>query len=102
MLLFVLRAYREGHSADPARLRPLIAAQAATALAATWGLHDKMQAIMLVLVAAQLPAVASLRWSIGLLTLSNIALSILFGQIFPPVKAVQMEIAYLAFQLAVI
>ena len=54
---------------------------------------------MLVLVAAQLPAIASLRWSIGLLAASNVLLSVLFVQLLPPVKAVQMEIAYLAFQL---
>jgi signal transduction histidine kinase len=99
MLLFVLRAYWEGRAAGASRLRPLVAAQAIAALAATWGFHDKMQAVMLVLVAAQLPAIASLRWSIGILTLSNVALSVLFAQLFPPVKAVQMEIAYLAFQL---
>ena len=99
MLLFVLRADWEGRSAGPTRLRPLIAAQAVAALAATWGFHDKMQAILLVLVAAQVPAIASLRWSIGLLALANIALSVLFVQLLPPVKAVQMEIAYLAFQL---
>ena len=99
MLLFLLRAYWEGRSAGPSRLRPVVAAQAIAALAAIWGFHDKMQAVMLVLVAAQLPAIASLRWSIGVLTLSNVALSILFAQLFPPVKAVQMEVAYLAFQL---
>jgi signal transduction histidine kinase len=99
MLLFVLRAYWEGRSIGPSRLRPLVAAQALAALGATWGLHDKMQGVMLVLVAAQLPAIASLRWSIGILTLGNIGLSVLFAQLFPPVKAVQMEIAYLAFQL---
>ena len=99
MVLFVLRADWEGRSADAARLRPLIAAQAIAALAATWGFNDKMQAVMLVLVAAQLPAIASLRWSIGLLAASNVLLSVLFVQLLPPVKAVQMEIAYLAFQL---
>lgn len=99
ILLFVLRAYWEGRSTAPSRLRPLVAAQAIAALGATWGFHDKMQAVMLVLVAAQLPAIASLRWSIGILTLSNIALSVAFAQLFPPVKAVQMEIAYVAFQL---
>ena len=99
ILLFVLRAHWEGRSAAPSRLRPLVAAQAIAALGATWGFHDKMQAVMLVLVAAQLPAIASLRWSIGILTLSNVALSVAFAQLFPPVKAVQMEIAYLAFQL---
>ena len=99
ILMFVLRAHREGRSAAPSRLRPLVAGQAIAALASTWGFHDKMQAVMLVLVAAQLPAIASLRWSIGILTLSNVVLSFLFAQLFPPVKAVQMEIAYLAFQL---
>jgi signal transduction histidine kinase len=99
MLMFVLRAYWEGRATAPSRLRPLVAGQAVAALAATWGFHDKMQAVMLVLVAAQLPALASLRWSIGILSLGNVVLSLLFAQLFPPVKAVQMEIAYLAFQL---
>src|SRR5581483_4448557 len=51
VLLFLLRAHWEGRSAGPARLRPVVAAQAIAALAAIWGFHDKMQAVMLVLVA---------------------------------------------------
>jgi len=98
-VLFVMRAAWEGRSYPPHRLRFLIAAQAAAALLAVWGLQDKMQAVLLVLVAAQLSAAAGPRWSVGVLTVANVLLLLLFAQFYPPLKAIQMEIAYLAFQL---
>jgi signal transduction histidine kinase len=58
-----------------------------------------MQAVLLVLVAAQLPAAAAPRWSAVVLAIANVLLLLLFTQFYPPLKALQMEIAYLAFQL---
>jgi signal transduction histidine kinase len=97
--LFVTRAAWEGRACQPHRLRLLIAAQAAASLLAVWGLQDKMQAVLLVLVAAQLPAAAAPRWSAMVLAIANIALLLLFAQFYPPLKALQLEIAHLAFQL---
>jgi signal transduction histidine kinase len=98
-IAFVLRATSEGRAASSERLRVLIAAQAAAALLAVWGLQDKMQAVLLVIVAAQMPAADSPRWSTGVLAIANAVLLALFTQLYPPVKAVQLEIAHLAFQL---
>jgi signal transduction histidine kinase len=98
-VLFVTRAAWEGRAFAPHRLRLLIAAQAAASLLSMWGLQDKMQAVLLVLVAAQLPAAAAPRWSAMVLAIANILLLLLFAQFYPPLKALQMEIAYLAFQL---
>jgi signal transduction histidine kinase len=97
--LFLTRAAWEGRAFAPHRLRLLIAAQAAASLLAMWGLHDKMQAVLLVLVAAQLPAAAAPRWSAVVLAIANVLLLLSFAQFYPPLKALQMEIAYLAFQL---
>jgi signal transduction histidine kinase len=98
-VLFVMRAAWEGRASPPHRLRFLIAAQAAASLLAIWGLQDKMQAVLLVLVAAQLPAAAAPRWSAVVLAVTNVLLLLLFARFYPPLKALQMEIAYLAFQL---
>jgi signal transduction histidine kinase len=98
-VLFLMRAAWEGQASAPRRLRVLIAAQAAAALLAVWGLQDKLQAVLLVLVAAQTPAAQSPRWSAGVLAVANAVLLLVFGQFYPPVKALQMEIAHLAFQL---
>src|SRR5882724_9539829 len=98
-VLFVMRAAWEGRASPPHRLRFLIAAQAAASLLAIWGLQDKMQAVLLVLVAAQLPAAAAPRWSTVVLAVTNVLLLLLFAQFYPPIKALQMEIAHLAFQL---
>jgi signal transduction histidine kinase len=98
-VLFLTRAAWEGRAYPAYKLRLLIAAQAAASLLAVWGLHDKMQAVLLVLVAAQLPAAAAPRWSAVVLGLANVLLLLSFTQFYPPLKALQMEIAYLAFQL---
>jgi signal transduction histidine kinase len=98
-VLFVTRAAWEGRACPPHRLRLLIAAQAAASLLAVWGLQDKMQAVLLVLVAAQLPAAAAPRWSAMVLAIANGVLLLLFAQFYPFLKALQLEIAYLAFQL---
>jgi signal transduction histidine kinase len=98
-VLFVTRAAWEGRACPPQRLRLLIAAQAAASLLAVWGLQDKMQAVLLVLVAAQLPAAAAPRWSAMVLAIANGVLLPLFAQVYPFLKALQLEIAYLAFQL---
>jgi signal transduction histidine kinase len=97
--LFVTRAAWEGRAYPAHKLRLLIAAQAAASVLAMWGLQDKMQAVLLVLVAAQLPAAAAPRWSAVVLGMANVLLLLLFTQFYPPLKALQMEIAYLAFQL---
>jgi signal transduction histidine kinase len=98
-VLFVTRAAWEGRAFPAHRLRFVIAAQAAASLLAVWGLQDKMQAVLLVLVAAQLPAAAAPRWSAAVVAIANVLLLLLFAQLYPPLKALQLEIAYLAFQL---
>lgn len=80
-------------------MRVLIAGQAIGALLAVWGLQDKMQAVLLVIVAAQIPAAESPRWGAAVQTIANAVLLLLFMQFYPPVKSLQLEIAHLAFQL---
>jgi signal transduction histidine kinase len=58
-----------------------------------------MQAVLLVLVAAQIPAAAAPRWGAALLTAANLTLLILFMQMLSPLKGIQLAIAHLAFQL---
>src|SRR5262245_16712660 len=64
--LFMARAVLEKRAAPGARMRAIVAAQVCAALVAIWGLHDHMSAILLVLVAAQLPALMSTRAAIAL------------------------------------
>jgi signal transduction histidine kinase len=97
--LFVARALlEERHAASPS-LRWLLIGQAAAALAATWGFQDKMQGVLLVIVAAQLPAARSMRWSTVALSVANMLLLGILLELFPALKAIQIAIAYLAFQL---
>lgn len=96
---FVLRAWWEEHGRASSWLRGAIIVQAVAALASTWGFEDKMQAVLLVLVAAQLPMAAGARWSGLTLTLSNAVLLGLLLQLAPLTRAIQVEISYIAFQL---
>jgi signal transduction histidine kinase len=97
--LFVMRAVLEERAAPTQWLRIAIVSQALAALMAVWGHQDKMQAVLLVLVAAQMPVAGGTRWSTSILAAANLVLLVMFTQLFPPLKAIQMEIAYLAFQL---
>jgi signal transduction histidine kinase len=98
-VFFVLRATYEGRVSGSGRLRVLIASQAVAALLAIWGLQDKIQAVLLVIVAAQMPAAESTRWTTAVLGIANTVLLLLLTEFYPPVKALQLEIAHLAFQL---
>lgn len=96
--LFVLRAVLEERGAPDWRALAAVIAQAAAALIAVWATDDRMQGVLLVLVAAQLAIVTSPRISAAVLLPVNALLAILFAQTIPVAKAAQVAIAFMAFQ----
>src|SRR5262249_36767268 len=96
--LFVLRAMLEEHGALDWRAFAAVVAQAGAALLAVWATSDRMQAVLVVLVASQLAFVTSPRLAAAVLLLVNVALAILFSQMLPLVKAAQVTITFVAFQ----
>lgn len=96
--LFVVRAVLEERGALDWRALAVVVAQAAAALIAVWATDDRMQGVLLVLVASQLAIVASPRIVAAVLLLVNVAAAILFAQTIPGVKAAQVTIAFMAFQ----
>jgi signal transduction histidine kinase len=98
LVLFVLRAKLEERDALDWRALAVVVAQAAAALIAIWATDDRMQGVLLVLVASQLAIVASPRVAAAVLLPVNIAAAILFAQSLPGVKAAQVTIAFMSFQ----
>jgi len=96
--LLVLRAGLEERSALDWRAVAAVVAQAVAALVAVWATDDRMQGVLLVLVASQLAMVTSPRISLAVLLPVNIVLAILVAQTIPGVKAAQVTIAFMAFQ----
>ena len=103
LLLFLLalgaRAILEEHSASDAALGGSVVLQAGLAAVSVWTLRDHLQGILLVLAAAQLAAVRDRRLAISTLIASNGALIAWLYRTQPTAKAMQLGLAYLAFQL---
>jgi signal transduction histidine kinase len=93
------RAVLEEHSASDAALGATVVLQAAVAPISLWALQDHLQAILLVLVAAQLAALRDRRLAIAMLALANGALFAWLYESQPAPKAIQSGLAYIAFQL---
>ena len=103
LVLFLIalgtRAILEEHSASDAWLGSTVILQAVIAPISLWTLHDHLQAILLVLVASQLAALRDRRMSLAMLTLANGALFVWLARSEPLPKAMQLGLAYVAFQL---
>jgi signal transduction histidine kinase len=93
------RAILEEHSASDAWLGSTVILQAVIAPISLWTLHDHLQAVLLVLVASQLAALRDRRLSLAMLTLANGALFVWLARSEPLPKAIQLGLAYVAFQL---
>ena len=93
------RAILEEHPASDAMLGGTVLLQAVIAPISLWMLRDHLQAILLVLIAAQLPALRNRRLSLAMLMLSNGALFVWLARSHPLPKAMQVGLAYVAFQL---
>jgi signal transduction histidine kinase len=103
LVVFVIalgtRAILEERAASDAALSGLVVLQAAVAPVSLWLLRDHLQAILLVLVAAQLAALRDRRLAILMLTLANGALFAWLYQSVSAPKATQLGLAYIAFEL---
>ena len=93
------RAILEEHSASDAWLGGTVILQAVIAPISLWILQDHLQAVLLVLVASQLAALRDRRVSLAMLALANGALFIWLARSEPLPKAMQVGLAYVAFQL---
>jgi len=103
LVLFLIalgtRAILEEYSASDAWLGRTVIFQAVIAPISLWTLHDHLQAILLVLVASQVAALRDRRMSLAMLALANGALFVWLGRSEPLPKAMQLGLAYVAFQL---
>jgi signal transduction histidine kinase len=103
LLLFLIalaaRGILEERSAPAAALSGALVLQAAVAPVALWTLQDHLQAVLLVLVAAQLPSLRDPRLALVALALANCALFVWLAQSESTPKAIQVGIAYVAFEL---
>jgi signal transduction histidine kinase len=93
------RAILEERSAPDAALGATVVFQIAVAPISLWALQDHLQAILLVLAAAQLAALRDRRLAISVLALANAALFAWLYRSQPTPKAIQLGLAYMAFQL---
>lgn len=103
LLLFLLglgaRARLEDRKTPDRTLAGAVILQAAVAPVSLWMLRDHLQAILLVLVAAQLAALRDRRFAVVILAMANAALLAFLAHGLPTAKAIQVGLAYLAFQL---
>jgi signal transduction histidine kinase len=99
LIAFGGRALLEERSGSDAVVGATVVLQAAVAPVSLWMLRDHLQAILLVLVAAQLPALRDRRLALAMLTLANGALLVWLDLSQPTYKAMQLGLAYVAFQL---
>jgi signal transduction histidine kinase len=99
LLLLGIRAVLEEQSASDAALSGAVVFQAALVPVSLWMLDDHLQAILLVLVAAQLAALRDRRLAIAALIFANAALFIWLAKSQPTAKAIQVGFAYAAFEL---
>jgi signal transduction histidine kinase len=103
LVLFLItlgtRAILEEHCASDAWLSRTVILQAVIAPISLWTLQDHLQAVLLVLVASQLAALRDRRISLAALALANGALFAWLARSEPLAKAMQLGLAYVAFQL---
>jgi signal transduction histidine kinase len=103
LLLFLIalgtRAILENRSVSDAALGGTVILQAVIAPISLWMLRDHLQAVLLVLVAAQLAALRERRLALAMLTLANGAVFVWLARTQPLPKAMQVSLAYVAFQL---
>ena len=96
---FCARAILEDRNVSDALLGGSVIVQVTLAPLSLWIMRDHLQAILLVLVAAQLAALRDRRVAISALTLANCALFVWLARSQPPAKAIQLSLAYAAFEL---
>lgn len=96
---FCARAIFEDRNASDALLGGSVVVQATLAPLSLWTMHDHFQAVLLVLAAAQLAALRRRRLAISALTLANGALFVWLARELPTAKAMQVSLAYVAFEL---
>lgn len=103
LVLFLIalgtRAILEEHAASDSWLGSTVILQAVIAPISLWTLQDHLQGVLLVLVASQLAALRDRRLSLAVLTLANGVLFVWLARSQPLPKAVQVSVAYIAFQL---
>jgi signal transduction histidine kinase len=103
LLLFLLglttRAILEDRKASDRALAGAVILQAAVAPVSLWMLRDHLQAILLVLIAVQLAALRDRRLAVLALAIANCALFVFLASSEPTAKAIQVGLAYVAFQL---
>jgi signal transduction histidine kinase len=103
LLLFLgglmARAVAEARHAPDGVLSGAVILQAAVAPVSLWTLENHLQAILLVLVAAQLASLRDRRFAVAILTLANCALFVWLARSLPTPKAIQVGLAYVAFEL---
>src|SRR5262245_28776961 len=102
LLLFLLglgtRAVLEERNSSTVALSSAVILQAAVAPVSLWMLGDHLQAILLVLVAAQLAPLRDRRLAAAMLVLANCALFAWLAR-WQPEKALQVSLAYVSFEL---
>ena len=99
LVAFCARAILEDCNASGALLGGVVVVQAVLAPLSLWIMRDHFQAILLVLTAAQLAALRDRRLAMLALTLANFALFVWLARSLPPAKAIQVSLAYVAFEL---
>ena len=99
LVAFAVRALLEERNASDGVLGSTIILQATLAPVSLWMMNDHLQAVLLVLTAAQLAALRHRRLALAALTLANCALFVWLVRTQSPVKAIQLSFAYLAFEL---
>ncbi len=96
---FCARAVLENRNASDALLGGSVIVQVTLAPLGLWIMRDHLQAILLVLAAAQLAALRDRRLAMLALALANCALFVWLARSQPPAKAIQLSVAYAAFEL---
>jgi signal transduction histidine kinase len=99
LIVLGMRALLEERAASDIWLGAAVTLQALIAPISLWMLHDHLQAVLLVLVASQLAALRDRRASFAMLALANVALFVWLVHSLPLPKALQLGLAYVAFQL---
>jgi signal transduction histidine kinase len=94
-----LRAILEERHASDSALAGALMLQTVAAPVSLWMLQEHLQAILLVLVAAQLAALRDRRLAIATLVCANGMLFVFLSRSMLTPKAIQVSLAYVAFQL---
>jgi len=99
LLALAARGILEERSAPDVALSIAVVLQAVVAPISLWMLRDHLQGVLLVVAAAQLPALRDRRPALVALTLANCALFVWLVRSEPVPKAIQLGVAYVAFEL---